>query len=45
MTLTTLIEEGRVTPVISRAYSFHDLQEAVRHQEQGHVTGKVVVTI
>ena len=45
MTLTTLIEDGKVTPVISRRYSFHDIQEAVRYQEQGHAAGKVVVTI
>ena len=45
MTLTTLIEDGKVTPVISRRYPFHELQEAIRYQEQGHVPGKVVVTI
>jgi len=44
MTLTTLIEDGTVTPVISRTYPFHDIAEAVRYQEQGHVPGKVVVT-
>jgi len=45
MTLTTLIEEGKVTPVISRTYPFHDIQEAIRYQEQGHVPGKIVITI
>lgn len=45
MTLTTLIEDSEITPVISRTYPFHDIQEAIRHQEQGHVPGKVVVTI
>ena len=45
MTLTTLIEDGKVIPVISRRYSFDDIQEAVRYQEQGHAAGKVVVTI
>jgi len=45
MTLTTLIEDGKVTPVISRRYPFRDIAEAVRYQEQGHVPGKVVVTI
>jgi NADPH:quinone reductase-like Zn-dependent oxidoreductase len=45
MTLTTLIEDGKVTPVISRRYPLHDIQEAVRYQEQGHAAGKVVVTI
>lgn len=45
MTLTTLIEDGKVTPVISRRYPLHDIQEAVRYQEQGHAAGKVVVTV
>ncbi len=45
MTLTSLIEDGKVTPVISRRYPFRDIPEAVRYQEQGHVPGKVVVTI
>jgi NADPH:quinone reductase-like Zn-dependent oxidoreductase len=45
MTLSTLIEDGTVTPVISRTYPFHDIAEAVRYQEQGHVPGKVVVSL
>jgi len=45
MTLTTLIEDGKVTPVISRTYPFRDVAEAVRYQEQGHVPGKVVLTV
>ena len=45
MTLTTLIEDGKVSPVISRRYLFHDIHDAVRYQEQGHVPGKVIVTI
>jgi NADPH:quinone reductase-like Zn-dependent oxidoreductase len=45
LTLTTLIEDGKVIPVISRRYSFDDIQEAVGYQEQGHAAGKVVVTI
>ena len=45
MMLTTLIEDGKVTPVISRRYPLHDIRKAVRYQEQGHAAGKVVVTI
>jgi NADPH:quinone reductase-like Zn-dependent oxidoreductase len=45
MTLTELIEDGRVTPVIDRRYSFADLPAAVRYQEDGHARGKVVVSI
>jgi hypothetical protein len=30
---------------MTRTYPFHDTQEAVRYQEQGHVPGRVVVSI
>jgi NADPH:quinone reductase-like Zn-dependent oxidoreductase len=43
--LASLIEDGKVTPVISRTYPFHELAEAIRYQEEGHVPGKVVVTV
>jgi NADPH:quinone reductase-like Zn-dependent oxidoreductase len=43
--LAALIEDGKITPVINRTYPFHDIQEAVRYQEQGHVPGKIVITI
>ena len=44
-TLTELIEAGKVTPVIERRYPFTDISEAVSHQEEGHVAGKVAVTV
>jgi NADPH:quinone reductase-like Zn-dependent oxidoreductase len=44
-TLTGLIEAGHVTPVIDRSYPFDDIRAAVEYQLQGHVPGKVVVTI
>ena len=43
--LTALIEDGAVTPVIDRTYAFAEIPEAVAYQEQGHASGKVVVTI
>lgn len=43
--LTGLIEDGKVTPVVSRAYQFADIGAAIRYQEQGHVPGKVSVTM
>ena len=44
ITLTELIEDGKVTPVIDRTYPFADIPAAVRYQEQGHAQGKVVIT-
>ena len=44
-TLTTLMEDHKVTPVIDRTYPFGELRAAVRYQEEGHAQGKVVVTV
>jgi NADPH:quinone reductase-like Zn-dependent oxidoreductase len=44
-TLTSLIEDGAVTPVIDRGYAFEELPDAIRYQERGHARGKVVVTV
>jgi NADPH:quinone reductase-like Zn-dependent oxidoreductase len=43
--LTTLIEEGKVTPVIDRAYPLREAPEAIRYMSQGHPGGKIVVTV
>jgi NADPH:quinone reductase-like Zn-dependent oxidoreductase len=45
MTLTALIEDHKVTPVIDRTYPFGELKAAIRYQEEGHAQGKVVVTV
>jgi NADPH:quinone reductase-like Zn-dependent oxidoreductase len=45
VTLTELIEDGRIVPVIDRGYSFEDIPAAVAYQEEGHSRGKVVVTV
>ncbi|GAT68086.1 NADPH:quinone reductase [Planomonospora sphaerica] len=44
-TLAGLIEDGRLTPVIDRSYPFEEIPAAIVYQEQGHATGKVVVTV
>ncbi|PRX96684.1 NAD(P)-dependent alcohol dehydrogenase [Allonocardiopsis opalescens] len=44
-TLTGLIESGEVTPVIDRTYPFDKIPAAVGYLEQGHASGKVVVTV
>ncbi|MEU4829637.1 NAD(P)-dependent alcohol dehydrogenase [Streptosporangium sp. NPDC023615] len=45
LTLTELIEDGRLTPVIDRRYPFEDIPAALAYQEEGHASGKVVVTV
>jgi NADPH:quinone reductase-like Zn-dependent oxidoreductase len=45
LTLTELIEDGKVTPVIDRTYPFDELPAAIAYQEKGHAAGKVVITL
>jgi NADPH:quinone reductase-like Zn-dependent oxidoreductase len=40
-----LIEAGRVSPVIERTYPLAEVPDAVRHVEQGHTRGKVVIAV
>jgi len=44
-TLTGLIEDGKVTPVIDRRYPFAEISAAVEYSMAGHAAGKVVVSI
>ena len=42
-TLTRMVEDGTLAPVIDRVYPLADLIEAHRHMETGHKRGNVVV--
>ena len=44
-TLAGLLESGQVVPVIDRAYPLAQVPEAIAYLEQGHATGKVVITM
>jgi NADPH:quinone reductase-like Zn-dependent oxidoreductase len=44
-TLATLMQSGKLTPVIDRSYKLSDTAEALRYLEKGHARGKVVVTV
>ncbi|MBC6451436.1 NAD(P)-dependent alcohol dehydrogenase [Actinokineospora xionganensis] len=43
--LTAHIEAGKVVPVIDRTYPLGEAAKAIRHLEEGHNRGKVVITI
>ena len=43
--LKGLIEAGKVTPVIDRAFSLSEASEALRYLEEGRTQGKIVLTI
>jgi NADPH:quinone reductase-like Zn-dependent oxidoreductase len=45
LTLTELIEDGKVTPVIDRTYPFEEIPAALAYSERGHAQGKVVITV
>ncbi len=40
-----LLETGKVVPVIDRRYPLSEVPEALRHLEEGHARGKVVITV
>ena len=43
--LAELFEAGKVVPVIDRCYPLSEVPEALRYLEEGHVLGKVVITV
>jgi NADPH:quinone reductase-like Zn-dependent oxidoreductase len=40
-----LLEAGKVKPVIDRRYPLPEAAEALRYMGEGHIRGKVVITI
>ena len=43
--LTELIESGKLTPVIDRTYPLAEVPHAIRHLQEGHTRGKLVITM
>jgi NADPH:quinone reductase-like Zn-dependent oxidoreductase len=43
--LKTLLETGKVTPVIDRRYPLSEAGEALRYLAKGHAQGKIVLTV
>ena len=43
--LAELVEAGKLTPAIDSTYPLAEIVEAVRHMEQDHPQGKVVITL
>ncbi len=41
--LQSLLETGKVVPVIDRCYPLSETAEAIRYLETGHVSGKIVI--
>ncbi len=45
LSVTELIEAGKLTPVVDRTYPLAETADGVRYVEQGHTRGKAVVTV
>jgi NADPH:quinone reductase-like Zn-dependent oxidoreductase len=45
LVLAQLAESGQLTPAVDRTFSLDEAPKAIRHVEEGHARGKVVVTI
>lgn len=45
LSIKELLETRKVIPVIDRCYPLHETAEAIRHLEQGHARGKVIVRV
>lgn len=43
--MKTLLESGKVTPVIDRCYALSEVPEALRYLGAGHAKGKVIVNV
>ena len=43
--LKELVESGKLTPVIDKAYPLHETPAALGYIEGGHARGKVVITV
>jgi NADPH:quinone reductase-like Zn-dependent oxidoreductase len=45
LTVTELVDAGKLTPVLDRTYPLADTAAGLRHVEAGHARGKVVITV
>ena len=45
LAITELCEVGKIVPVIDRRYPLSEVPEALRYLGDGHVKGKVVITV
>jgi D-arabinose 1-dehydrogenase-like Zn-dependent alcohol dehydrogenase len=43
--IADLMATGNVVPVIDRCYSLSDVPKAIRHLQEGHPRGKIVITL
>jgi len=44
-TLSDLMNEGKLTPVLDQSFSLSELEGAIRYSEKGHAKGKIIVDV
>lgn len=44
-TIKTLIDAGKITPVIDRYFLLHEVADAFKYYSEGHARGKVIITM
>jgi NADPH:quinone reductase-like Zn-dependent oxidoreductase len=45
MVLRELLETGKIAPAIDRTYPLSEVPAAIRHMQEGHARGKVVIAV
>lgn len=45
LSIKELVDKGMIKPVIEKIYPFHETQTAMRHLEEGHAKGKIVISM
>jgi NADPH:quinone reductase-like Zn-dependent oxidoreductase len=43
--ISRFLEAGKIKPVIEKTYSLADAAQALQHVDEGHASGKTVITI
>jgi NADPH:quinone reductase-like Zn-dependent oxidoreductase len=43
--VTDLVNDGKVTPAIDRAFELDQARSAMRHLDAGQVRGKIIITM
>jgi NADPH:quinone reductase-like Zn-dependent oxidoreductase len=43
--ISELMATGKVRPVIDRCYLLREVPDAIRHLQEGHALGKIVITL
>ncbi len=43
--LSAMLNEGKVVPVVTRRFNLNEVPEAMRYLGEGHVGGKIVITM